>query len=49
MKKELINMVNNLKIKIKIFQNEEIKYDMDILIMFYIDMFNFNYYLNVIF
>ena len=42
-------MVNNLKFKIKIYQNKEIKYGIDILIMFYIDIINFNYYMNVIF
>ena len=42
-------MVNNLKIRIKIFQNKEIKYDMDILKMICINIINFNYYLNVIF
>ena len=48
-KKELKNMLNNIKFKIKIYENEEIKYDMYILIMFYNNIINFNYYLNVIF
>ena len=42
-------MVNNLKIKINIFHYKEIKQDIDIIIMKFNNIINFNYYLNVIF